>query len=82
MLLDPRIRIPSTDPDPEQPNQCGYGSTALLLTNRSFLKASSVGAPLYFIDALAGQARILFVKLPYTLATEEAERIGLDHVAR
>ena len=29
-----------------------------------------------------GQARILFVKLPYTLATEEAERIGLDHVAR
>ena len=28
------------------------------------------------------QARMLFVKLPYTLATEEAERIGLDHVAR
>ena len=25
---------------------------------------------------------MLFVKLPYTLATEEAERIGLDHVAR
>ena len=31
---------------------------------------------------IEGQARILFVKLPYTLATEEAERIGLDHVAR
>jgi hypothetical protein len=46
------------------------------------LEGVSVGAPLYFIDALAGQARILFVKLPYTLATEEAERIGLDHVAR
>ena len=29
-----------------------------------------------------GAARMLFVKLPYTLATEEAERIGLDHVAR
>lgn len=28
------------------------------------------------------KARMLFVKLPYTLATEEAERIGLDHVAR
>ena len=28
------------------------------------------------------QARMLFVKLPYPLATEEAERIGLDHVAR
>ncbi len=25
---------------------------------------------------IEGQARILFVKLPYTLATEEAERIG------
>ena len=25
---------------------------------------------------------MLFVKLPYSLATEEAERIGLDHVAR
>jgi len=42
--------------------------------------------PLYLyesvIDMVAGQARILFVKTPYTLATEEAERIGLDHVAR
>jgi len=42
--------------------------------------------PLYLfesvIDMVEGQARILFVKLPYTLATEEAERIGLDHVAR
>ena len=31
---------------------------------------------------MSGSARMLFVKLPYTLATEEAERIGLDHVAR
>ena len=23
-----------------------------------------------------------FVEVPYTLATEEAERIGVDHVAR
>jgi len=34
------------------------------------------------IDMVGGAARMLFVKLPYTLATEEAERIGLDHVAR
>jgi len=34
------------------------------------------------IDMVGQQARMLFVKLPYTLATEEAERIGLDHVAR
>lgn len=25
---------------------------------------------------------MLFIQLPYTLATEEAERIGVDHVAR
>ena len=25
---------------------------------------------------------MLFVETPYTLATEEAERIGVDHVAR
>ncbi len=34
------------------------------------------------IDIVSGAARMLFVKLKYTLATEEAERIGLDHVAR
>lgn len=28
------------------------------------------------------QTRMLFVETPYTLATEEAERIGVDHVAR
>lgn len=29
-----------------------------------------------------GAAALLLVELPYTLATEEAERIGVDHVAR
>lgn len=28
------------------------------------------------------QTRMLFVETHYTLATEEAERIGVDHVAR
>jgi len=28
------------------------------------------------------EARLLFVKLTYDLATEDSERIGLDHVAR
>ena len=32
------------------------------------------------IDLVKGEARMLFVKLAFTLATEEAERIGLDHV--
>ena len=28
------------------------------------------------------QPKILFTNVPYTLATEEAERIGVDHIAR
>lgn len=34
------------------------------------------------IDLVNGETTMLFVQLPYTLATEEAERIGVDHVAR
>lgn len=34
------------------------------------------------IDIVLGEATMLFVNLPYTLATEEAERIGVDHVVR
>lgn len=34
------------------------------------------------IDLVNGEAKMLFVELSYTLATEEAERIGVDHVAR
>ncbi|PVD19165.1 hypothetical protein C0Q70_21730 [Pomacea canaliculata] len=34
------------------------------------------------IDLVSGEATVLFVQLDYTLATEEAERIGVDHVAR
>ena len=34
------------------------------------------------LDLVGGEARMLFVKLNYTLETGEAERIGLDHVAR
>ncbi|KAK7090209.1 COP9 signalosome complex subunit 6-like [Littorina saxatilis] len=34
------------------------------------------------VDLVNGEATVLFVQLDYTLATEEAERIGVDHVAR
>ncbi|XP_066262063.1 COP9 signalosome complex subunit 6 isoform X1 [Euwallacea similis] len=34
------------------------------------------------IDLVSGEATMLFVPLTYTLAAEEAERIGVDHVAR
>ena len=34
------------------------------------------------IDLVNNEASVLFVKINYTLVTEEAERIGLDHMAR
>lgn len=34
------------------------------------------------IDVVDNEAKMRFVELPYVLATEEAERIGVDHVAR
>lgn len=34
------------------------------------------------IDIVNSETTMLFVQLPYVLATEEAERIGVDHVAR
>lgn len=34
------------------------------------------------MDIFEGEAKMMFLELPYTLATEEAERIGVDHVAR
>lgn len=34
------------------------------------------------IDLVHGEPQMLFVPLTYTLATEEAERIGVDHVVR
>lgn len=34
------------------------------------------------IDVVNGRATMLLAPLTYTLAAEEAERIGVDHVAR
>jgi COP9 signalosome complex subunit 6 len=34
------------------------------------------------IDLVNGEATVLFVEISYTLVTEEAERIGLDHMVR
>ena len=49
-------------------------------------QARTTDLPVYIyesvIDLVNGVATMLLVELPYTLATEEAERIGVDHVAR
>lgn len=34
------------------------------------------------IEMEGGQTKVVFSSVPYTLATEEAERIGVDHIAR
>lgn len=34
------------------------------------------------IDIVSGEPKMLFVDLSYAIKTEEAERIGLDHVAK
>lgn len=41
-----------------------------------------IGAYESVIDVGEGEAQMRLVELAYTLATEEAERIGVDHVAR
>lgn len=42
----------------------------------------SVLSDMYCFCLFVCQATMLFAELTYTLATEEAERIGVDHVAR
>ena len=34
------------------------------------------------MEIMEGQPHILYTKVTYSLATEEAERIGVDHIAR
>lgn len=34
------------------------------------------------IEVVEAQSKVLFAKVQYTLATEDAERVGVDHIAR
>lgn len=43
---------------------------------------SNLNPSVPLIAVCPSQATMLFAQLTYTLATEEAERIGVDHVAR
>lgn len=53
-----------------------------LLINATYLQQLPVKLYESIIDIIQGEATMLFVNLTYTLATEEAERIGVDHVVR
>ena len=34
------------------------------------------------MDIVEGKLRVVFSQVPYNLATEEAERVGVDHIAK
>jgi COP9 signalosome complex subunit 6 len=61
-----------------------YESPVLLKLNPVARNADQLPVSIFesIIDILNGETTMLFVQLPYVLATEEAERIGVDHVAR
>ncbi|ODM93919.1 COP9 signalosome complex subunit 6 [Orchesella cincta] len=61
-----------------------YESPVLLKLNPLARNVDQLPVFIYesIIDIVSGDATMLFVQLPYVLATEEAERIGVDHVAR
>ncbi|XP_021944566.1 COP9 signalosome complex subunit 6 isoform X3 [Folsomia candida] len=60
-----------------------YESPVLLKLNPLVKNADlPIGVYESIIDIVNSETTMLFVQLPYVLATEEAERIGVDHVAR
>lgn len=56
----------------------------LFLKLNPLIRTSELPVNIYesVIDLIDGNPTLLLVELAYTLATEEAERIGVDHVAR
>ena len=63
---------------------CEINESPVFLKLNPFTRNSDLPVTMYesVIDLVNGAATMLFVELSYTLATEEAERIGVDHVAR
>ncbi|KAL5004818.1 hypothetical protein ScPMuIL_018274 [Solemya velum] len=63
---------------------CQINESPIFMKLNPLARQTGLPVTLYesVIDLVNGEATMLFVELPYTLATEEAERIGVDHVAR
>lgn len=63
---------------------CEINESPLLLKLNPVARTTDLPITVYesVIDLVNGEATMLFVEIPYTVATEEAERIGVDHVAR
>lgn len=63
---------------------CEINESPLLLKLNPAAKTTDLPVACFesIIDLVNGETKMFFVNLPYVLATEEAERIGVDHVAR
>ncbi|XP_046568887.1 LOW QUALITY PROTEIN: COP9 signalosome complex subunit 6-like [Haliotis rubra] len=63
---------------------CQINESPVLMKLNPLARNSDLPVSIYesVIDLVNREATMLFVELSYTLATEEAERIGVDHVAR
>ncbi|EDV25783.1 uncharacterized protein TRIADDRAFT_24388 [Trichoplax adhaerens] len=61
-----------------------YDSPLLLKLNPNCNYATNLPVAIFetVVDAVDNQAKILFLEIPYTLATEDSERIGVDHIAK
>ncbi|KAK2715293.1 COP9 signalosome complex subunit 6-like [Artemia franciscana] len=63
---------------------CEINDSPVFIKLNPFSRTANLPIAVYesVIDVVNGVPKMLFVSLPYTLATEEAERIGVDHVAK
>lgn len=63
---------------------CLINESPVLLKLDPFGKHTDLPITIYesVIDIINGDVKMLFIELEYTLATEEAERIGVDHICQ
>lgn len=63
---------------------CTINESPVLLKLDPFGKHTDLPVGIYesVIDIINGDVTMLFIELEYTLATEEAERIGVDHICQ
>jgi COP9 signalosome complex subunit 6 len=63
---------------------CKINESPVLLKLDPFGKHTDLPVSIYesVIDLVAGDVTMLFIELEYTLVTDEAERIGVDHIAK
>ena len=67
-----------------QKQVCTINESPVLLKLDPFGKHTDLPVNIFesVIDIINGDVTMLFIELEFTLATEEAERIGVDHIAK